>query len=149
MTTRHLRTLTWALVAAAFFVTTAAGADPTDLAGQTFTDEAAIKAWAAKSFFGGATSQTFSRGGKELIVVDGMPTSGLLTSQFVFFGRSASADAYRVVLRTGVLQGDAKAKEDRGGVVVVANGKTLLLVPFELVGVVAPSRAPRGAAKAP
>ena len=104
---------------------------------EAFANAEAVRGWATKSFFGGAHLQAFSRGGKEFLVVNGMPTSGLLTSQLVFFGRSAPTGPYRVVLATGVFRADAKAAEDDRGVVVSANGKILVVVPFDILALAA------------
>jgi hypothetical protein len=92
-----------------------------------------IKAWASKEFFGGSQTQTFSRGGKQLVVVNGQPTSGLLTSQLVIFGRSKPSERYRRVVSTGVLFTDARAKEDERGIVASAYGTISLIVPFAIL----------------
>jgi len=57
--------------------------------GDTFRDMAAIEEWAKQGYFGGASVTKYSKDDRELVVVNGTPTSGLLTSQVVVFGRAA------------------------------------------------------------
>ena len=104
--------------------------------GDTFPDTAAIEKWAKQSYFGGAHVEKFSRGGDELVVVSGMPTSGLLTSQLVVLGRGNGKSAYHVILKTAVFMGDVKVRQEKDGLRADAEGKGVLYIPFDLAGLV-------------
>jgi hypothetical protein len=132
---RHLASVTLAAVLLACAAAPSVAA-PLD-SFQTFATVAAVKAWSEKSFFGGTRTELFSNEGSELLVVNGMPTSGLLTSQLIFFGRSAPNHPYRMILGTGVIQGDARATKDGHGISVSVDGRVLLVVPFDFVSFVA------------
>jgi hypothetical protein len=99
---------------------------------KTFTSGDEIKAWAAKSFFGGASTSPFARGSLELVAVVGMPTSGLVTSQLLVFGRATRAENYRLLVSSTVLEAMAKVRGDADGVTFVSGDRTLLIVPFEI-----------------
>jgi hypothetical protein len=100
--------------------------------GDSFRDMAAIEKWAKQSYFGGASVTKYSKDDRELIVVKGMPTSGLPTSQIVVFGRAARIPEYRVILKSAVFMGDVKVRQEKDGLTADAKGKAVFYVPFEL-----------------
>ena len=104
--------------------------------GDSFLYTAAIEKWAKQSYFGGAHVEKFSKGGNELVVVSGMPTSGLLTSQLVVLGRGNGKTEYHVILRTAVFMGDVKVRQEKDGLRADAEGKGVLYIPFDLAGLV-------------
>ncbi len=99
----------------------------------TFASTNEVRAWAAKQYFGGSSVRVYTQGGKELCVVNGTPTSGILTSQIVVFGRAKPEAGYRVLLATGWFQADVKDKEDARGVAFYEREKLLFLIPFDIV----------------
>lgn len=102
------------------------GADP------RCADVGAIEAWAKRSYFGGATVEAFAAEGRELVVVNGMPTSGVLTAQLVVLGRAGPAAEYRVLLRTATFREPLMVTRDDDALTVEKSGKTVLSIPFEL-----------------
>jgi hypothetical protein len=100
-----------------------------------FPDAAAIEKWAKQSYFGGAQVEQFPRLGRELVVVNGMPTSGLLTSQLVVFGRGRGKTEYHVILKTAVLMDHVRVSQDQEGLTAYVAGKAVLRIPFELLSV--------------
>lgn len=75
----------------------------------------------------------YSRGGKELCVVNGTATSGILTSQIVVFGRAEPQERFRLLLATAVIRADMKDKEEERGISVYERNKLLFLVPFDII----------------
>jgi hypothetical protein len=103
-----------------------------DVSEQTFATGGDIKAWAEKSFFGGARTYEFSRGGTDLVIVNGMPTSGMVTSHVMVYGRAQGEPTFRPLLTTSVIYARIQAKENALGVVLSVDDKVVLIVPFEL-----------------
>ena len=85
---------------------------------------------------GGASVTKYSKDDRELVVVNGMPTSGLLTSQVVVLGRAARIPEYRVILKSAVFMGDVKVRQEKDGLTADAKGKAVFYVPFELASLV-------------
>jgi hypothetical protein len=104
--------------------------------GDTFRDIAAIEKWAKQSYFGGAVVTKYSKEDRELVAVNGMPTSGLLTSQVLVLGRAAGNPEYHVILKSAVFVGDLKVRQQKDGLAVDATGKTVFYVPFDLASLV-------------
>jgi hypothetical protein len=100
--------------------------------GDSFRDTAAIEKWAKRNYFGGAQLKTYGKDGRELVVVNGMPTSGLLTTQLVVLGRADGNTEYRVILKSAVFMGDVKIRQEVDGLVAEIKGTTVLHVPFDL-----------------
>jgi len=104
--------------------------------GDTFRDTAAVEKWAKQSYFGGASITKYSKEDRELVVVNGMPTSGLLTSQLVFLGRFGGNPEYHVILKSAVFMDDVKVRQEKDGLAATAKGKTVFYVPFDLASLV-------------
>lgn len=92
-----------------------------------------VQTWARRGFFGGARTRVYFRDEKELCVVNGTPTSGLLTSQIVVFGRAKPQERFRLLLATAVIRTDMKDKEEERGIGVYERNKLLFLIPFEIL----------------
>jgi hypothetical protein len=101
----------------------------------SFRDTAGIEKWAKQTYFGGASVKKYSKDGRELVVVSGMPTSGLLTTQLVVLSRAAERSEYQAILKSAVFMGDVKVRQDKDGVTADAEGKTLFYVPFDMASV--------------
>lgn len=104
--------------------------------GDAFRDTAAIEKWAKENFFGGASITRHSKDDRELVVVNGMPTSGLLTSQVLVLGRAATNPEYHVILKSAVFMGDVRLHEERDGLVADVKGRAVLYIPFELASLI-------------
>jgi hypothetical protein len=103
---------------------------------EAFPDMAAIEKWAKQSYFGGARVEKFSTLNRELVVVSGMPTSGLLTSQLVILGRGDAKTGYHVILKTAVFVGDVRVSRDEHGVTANVEHRAVLHIPFDLESLV-------------
>lgn len=101
-----------------------------------FRDTAAIEKWAKQAYFGGASVTKYAKDGRELVVVNGMPTSGLHTSQVVILCRAAGTSEYHVTLKSAVFMGDVKVRQEKDGLTADVKGKTVFNVPFELASLV-------------
>ena len=102
-TTRFLIPVLTALAASVSFAGSTKMKDASVDVNETFATGGDIKAWAAKSFFGGARTSEFSRDGNDLVLVNGMPTSGMITSQLYVYGRAKGEPNYRQLLITSVI----------------------------------------------
>lgn len=98
----------------------------------SFPSVEGVMEWSRKSYFGGFTHKVFNRNESELLVVVGMPTSGILTSQVVVFGRSKSNGLFSILLTTRVIDADVQIKEDARGVIVGCLNSEILVLPFSL-----------------
>jgi hypothetical protein len=92
-----------------------------------------IRVWAKKSFFGGADTSVYAQGSRELCVVTGRPTSGLISTRIAIFGRAKTSESYRLVLATGVFYTNVTHKADTETIAFYKRDKRLLVVPFDVV----------------
>jgi hypothetical protein len=104
--------------------------------GDVFRDTTAIEKWAKLSYLGGAAVTKYWKEDRELVVVNGMPTSGLLTAQVVVLGRTTANPEFHVILKSAVFMGDVRVRQERDGLTAEAKGKTVFYVPFELASLV-------------
>jgi hypothetical protein len=129
MKTMFVAAVAAAVAVVAFRQVRAAGVNTADA---RFAAVGEIEKWAQHNYFGGAKVEAFAKNGRDLVVVSGMPTSGLLTTQLVVLGRRSAKSEYRVVLRTAVFMGDLKIKPGNDGLTADRDGKAVLYVPFDL-----------------
>ncbi len=93
---------------------------------RTYPSTDAIRAWAEKAFFGGYDAQAFSRHGKEVFVIVGMPTSGLPSSEIVVFQRREDG-SYGVMLTRTMMYGIVTVRADEQGIVFSAKDPILVI----------------------
>jgi hypothetical protein len=97
-----------------------------------YPDVAAIEKWAKQSYLGSKV-QRFAKGERELVVVSGLRTSGVATTQLVVLGRREVKSDFRELLKTATFMRPVNIRQAKGGVTVEAEGKMVLQIPFDLV----------------
>lgn len=81
-----------------------------------FRDVQALDAWAATAFFGGYEKKAFSRDRKDVVVVIGMHTSGIATSELYVFDKQAD-ESFSLMLWRRMTYEIVSVKDDHDALV--------------------------------
>ena len=98
-----------------------------------FTGLPAIDAWAKAAFFGGFEKHSFSREGKAVVAVIGMPTSGVATSEIVVLEAQKNG-TYVLLLARRRMFGIVTVKESDDAIVFSVKSP-ILIVPWTGIAV--------------
>ena len=97
-----------------------------------YPDIAAIEKWAKQNYLGSRV-QRFAEGEREIVVVSGLRTSGVATTQLVVLGRRQVKADFREFLKTATFMRPVNIRQAKGGVTVEAAGKMVLQISYDLV----------------
>ena len=98
---------------------------------ENFDSESAIVEWSTKEFFGGVERYSFTNSNRTLLVVLGMPTSGIPTSQVYIYQKLGVK--YKLVAFRNTVPGIAKVNSDQLAVSVAVKGVTILGLSWDSV----------------
>jgi hypothetical protein len=101
---------------------------PTD-----FPDSASVEKWAAASFFGGFEKHAFEQGDKTVLVIIGMPTSGIVTSEIVVLEKRQGG-AFSLILLRRKMPGLVTVKNTEDSI-VFSTRTPILILPWTGVAV--------------
>ena len=114
----------WRCLIAFFFLSKICASEMEDML--KVNDANSIVAWANATYPGGYERSNFTRGDKTILVIVGMRTSGLATSEIAIFDKLAG-DAFALMLWRPAIYGFISVAEVKDDIVFVAKDKVLVV----------------------